>query len=88
MGIKDDSLEDSYEATGVATYSNNKSIASSYASIFENLWTQTELYQKLKEADKIKDEFINVRSSRITVPLYNQYLDWLMFFATNYNMEN
>jgi hypothetical protein len=35
--LKDDSLEDPDEAGGVATYSNNQSIASSYASIFENL---------------------------------------------------
>jgi len=54
--LKDDSLKDSYEAEGVAAYSNNKSIASSYASIFENPWKQTELYQKLEEADKIKDD--------------------------------
>ena len=67
--LKDDSLEDPYEATGVATYSNNKSIASSYASIFENLWTQTELYQKLKEADKIKDEFINVAAHELRTPI-------------------
>ncbi len=67
--LKDDSLEDPYEAGGVATYSNNKSIASSYASIFENLWTQTELYQKLKEADKIKDEFINVAAHELRTPI-------------------
>jgi two-component system, OmpR family, sensor histidine kinase VicK len=67
--LKDDSLEDPYEAAGVATYSNNKSIASSYASIFENLWKQTELYQKLKEADKIKDEFINVAAHELRTPI-------------------
>jgi signal transduction histidine kinase len=67
--LKDDSLEDPYEAGGVATYSNNKSIASSYASIFENLWKQTELYQKLKEADKIKDEFINVAAHELRTPI-------------------
>ena len=67
--LKDDSLEDPYEAGGVATYSNNKSIASSYASIFENLWKQTELYQKLEEADKIKDEFINVAAHELRTPI-------------------
>ncbi|MDQ6666775.1 MAG: HAMP domain-containing histidine kinase [Thermoproteota archaeon] len=67
--LKDDSLEDPYKAGGVATYSNNKSIASSYASIFENLWKQTELYQKLKEADKIKDEFINVAAHELRTPI-------------------
>jgi two-component system sensor histidine kinase VicK len=41
----------------------------SYASIFESLWTQTELYQKLKEADKIKDEFINVAAHELRTPI-------------------
>ena len=40
------------EAIGLATYSNSQSTVLSYASIFESLWTQTELYQKLKEADR------------------------------------
>jgi two-component system sensor histidine kinase VicK len=67
--LKDDSLEDPYEAAGVATYSNNKSIASSYAAIFENLWKQTELYQKLIDADKMKDEFINVAAHELRTPI-------------------
>jgi signal transduction histidine kinase len=41
----------------------------SYVSIFESLWTQTELYQKLKEADKIKDEFINVAAHELRTPI-------------------
>ena len=36
------------EAIGLATYSNSKSTALSYVSMFESLWKQTELYQKLK----------------------------------------
>ena len=61
--LKDDTKQTSNEAIGLATYSNSQSTVLSYASIFESLWTQTELYLKLKEADKIKDEFINVGSS-------------------------
>ena len=61
--LKDDTKQTSNEAIGLATYSNSQSTVLSYASIFESLWTQTELYQKLKEADKIKDEFINVADS-------------------------
>jgi len=42
--LRDDNNENPYQADGLATYSNNKSIASSYATIFETLWKQTELY--------------------------------------------
>ena len=37
------------EAIGLATYSNAKSTVLSFVSIFESLWKQTELYEKLKE---------------------------------------
>jgi len=32
----------------------------SYLSIFENFWNQLELYQKLKQHDKMQHEFINI----------------------------
>jgi two-component system, OmpR family, sensor histidine kinase VicK len=46
--LRDDTKDNSYDAAGVATYSNSKSIISSYASIFESLWKQNELYEQLK----------------------------------------
>ena len=49
---KDDTKDNSYEASGLAAYSNSKYIALSYASIFESLWIQAELYDQLKEANK------------------------------------
>jgi two-component system sensor histidine kinase VicK len=58
--LKDDTKQTSIEAIGLATYSNSKSTVLSYASIFESLWTQTELYQKLKESEKLKDDFVNI----------------------------
>jgi two-component system sensor histidine kinase VicK len=67
--LKDDTKQTSNEAIGLATYSNSQSTVLSYASIFESLWTQTELYQKLKEADKIKDEFINVAAHELRTPI-------------------
>ena len=67
--LKDDTKQTSSEAIGLATYSNSQSTVLSYASIFESLWTQTELYQKLKEADKIKDEFINVAAHELRTPI-------------------
>ena len=49
--LKDDSKESSYEAMGLATYSNSKSTVLSYVSIFETLWMQTELYEQLVESN-------------------------------------
>ena len=49
---KDDTKDNSYDASGLAAYSNSKYIATSYASIFESLWIQAELYEQLKEANK------------------------------------
>lgn len=40
--LKDDSEQDGNEAMGFATYSNSESTVTSYASIFETLWTSAE----------------------------------------------
>lgn len=49
---KDDSKVSSYDAAGISTYSNSKTIVSSYVSIFESLWSQTELYEQLKKSNE------------------------------------
>ena len=49
--LKDDTKKSSYEAMGLATYSNSKSTVLSYISIFETLWMQTELYQQLIDSN-------------------------------------
>jgi hypothetical protein len=43
--LKDDTMETSDEAIGLATYSNSEATVFSYVSIFENLWIQTELHK-------------------------------------------
>ena len=73
---KDDTKDNSYDASGLAAYSNSKYIALSYASIFESLWIQAELYEQLKEAnnqlkvhDKMQKEFINVAAHELRTPI-------------------
>ena len=73
---KDDTKDNSYEASGLAAYSNSKYIALSYASIFESLWIQAELYKQLKEAneqlkqhDKMQKEFINLTAHELRTPI-------------------
>ena len=46
---KDDTKDNSYEGAGLGAYYDSKPIALSYASIFDSLWKQTELYAKLSE---------------------------------------
>jgi two-component system sensor histidine kinase VicK len=72
----DDSKASFEEAIGLATYSNWKSTALSYVSIFESLWNQTELYQKLNELYerlqehyKNQKEFITIAAHELRTPI-------------------
>src|SRR5215471_19182198 len=69
IGLKDDTKQTSYEAIGLATYSNSQSTVLSYTSIFETLWTQTELYQKLKESEQVKDDFVRIAAHELRTPI-------------------
>jgi signal transduction histidine kinase len=66
---KDDTKDSSYEAAGLSVYSNSKPIALSYASIFETLWKQSELYKQLKMHDKMQKEFINIAAHELRTPI-------------------
>ena len=72
----DDTKATFEEAIGLATYSNSKSTALSYVSMFESLWKQTELYQKLNELyerlqehDKMQNEFIRIAAHELRAPI-------------------
>jgi two-component system, OmpR family, sensor histidine kinase VicK len=67
--LKDDSKDISYKAAGLSTYSDSKSIVSSYVSIFQSIWKQTDLYEQLKIHDKMQKEFINVAAHELRTPI-------------------
>jgi two-component system, OmpR family, sensor histidine kinase VicK len=74
--LKSDSKETTLEAIGLATYSNSKATVLSYASMFESLWNQTELYehtrqlyQQLKSHDKMKQEFMDIAAHELRTPI-------------------
>jgi two-component system sensor histidine kinase VicK len=83
MEIRDDSKSSFDEAIGLSTYSNSTAGVLSYVSIFENLWKQTELYEKVKRTneqlasviealkihDKSQEEFINVAAHELRTPI-------------------
>jgi two-component system, OmpR family, sensor histidine kinase VicK len=74
--LRDDTLDDPYLAGGIATYSNIKALASSYATIFDNLWKITELAEnlsianiKLEGNEKAMREFINIAAHELRTPI-------------------
>ena len=74
--LKDDSKETSYESMGLASYSTSKITVSGYASIFEALWKESELYEevtKLYDEARIHNisqrEFITVVAHELRNPL-------------------
>jgi signal transduction histidine kinase len=64
----DDKKENFVEAVGFATYSNSKATVMSYVSIFKSLWKQVDLYEQLKNHDKMQKEFINIASHEMKTP--------------------
>jgi len=67
--LKDDTKDSFYDAAGVAAYSNSKPIAISYASIFETLWKQGELYEQSKAYNAMQREFFNIAAHELRTPI-------------------
>ncbi|MEO9295429.1 MAG: ATP-binding protein [Nitrososphaera sp.] len=71
LGVEtaDDSKSEFFEAVGVATLSSNKPTVLPYVTIFESFWKETELYEKAAQADKIKDDFVNIAAHELRNPI-------------------
>ncbi|HZA64001.1 MAG TPA: ATP-binding protein [Nitrososphaeraceae archaeon] len=69
--LKDDSKQNTSPQTAIgwSVYSNSQATVVSYLSIFETLWRQTDIYQELEQADRIKTEFINVAAHELRTPI-------------------
>ncbi len=66
---KDDSKGTFERAIGLATFSNSKPTVLPYVTIFESFWRETDLYEKAREADRIKDEFVNIAAHELRNPI-------------------
>jgi two-component system sensor histidine kinase VicK len=54
LGYGDDIRSNMDDIFGLATFSNSKATVVGYASVFESLWKQSEVYEQLKEKQKHK----------------------------------
>lgn len=73
--LKDDSKLSFEDAVGVTTFSTSQPTVLSYVSIFESLWTQTEMSEdltrvneKLVQSDELERDFINTAAHELRTP--------------------
>ncbi|HYF98791.1 MAG TPA: HAMP domain-containing sensor histidine kinase [Candidatus Saccharimonadales bacterium] len=73
--LKDDSKELFEEAIGLSMYSISKPTVLAYISIFESLWTQTEMSddlktsnEKLVQSEQLERDFINTAAHELRTP--------------------
>ena len=73
--LKDDSKDSFLEAIGSSIYSNTPTTVFSYISIFDTLWTQTELYESIRTAnDELQNTTEELRESLQILANVNQEL--------------
>lgn len=66
---KDDSKSQFREAVGLGILSNSNATVMPSVTIFESFWRETDLYEKARESDRIKDEFVNIAAHELRNPI-------------------
>jgi signal transduction histidine kinase len=66
---KDDSRAQFREAVGNGIFSNSSASVLPYVTIFESFWRETDLYEKAREADRVKDEFVHIAAHELRNPV-------------------
>jgi len=69
LELKDDMQVESYDAVGLSTYSISPTIISSYLAVFESFWRQAELFEKMREVEKLQKDFINMAAHELRNPI-------------------
>jgi signal transduction histidine kinase len=67
--LEDDTKQTTAEAIGLATLSNSHATVFSYISMFETMWMQNALHEKLKAHGRMQQEFINVAAHELRSPI-------------------
>jgi two-component system, OmpR family, sensor histidine kinase VicK len=75
--LKDDSRSAfNAAAVGIAVYSTSRPTVLSYVTIFDSFWEQSELYERVREAnekleqnDRLQREFINIAAHELRTPV-------------------
>ena len=92
--LKDDSKLSFEEAVGVTTFSTSRPTVLSYVSIFESLWTQTEMSEALKrvnekllQSEELQRDFINTAAHELRTPTQaiTGYLEFSEEFFESYS---
>lgn len=67
--MRDDDTDDILQAINNSVYSSSISTIQSHLALFEALWQQKEINEKLIAADEIKQDFINIAAHELRTPI-------------------
>lgn len=84
LELKDDSKDCFIEAIGPSIYSGSISSVSSYVTIFENLWQQSELYDQIKLANERlaeKSEQIILKDKELQTLIFKLFTIWTLLLS-------
>jgi two-component system sensor histidine kinase VicK len=67
--LRDSEADTFPKAIGFATYSNTKPTVDAFKSFFELVWQSHKINEKLRQADKVQKEFINIAAHELRTPI-------------------